>query len=454
MAPAQRYTSVAIALHWAIAAAILANILIGWWMHEAIEAPATQARAIGAYQLHKSIGLSVLGLSFVRLGWRLTHPIPALPAAMPAWEKLLARAVQWAFYAMMIALPLAGWIYVSAGWSAHDDRPLNVPTLYFGLFRVPHLFGLEHAAVAVRRSVAGAAIETHEALAWATLGLLALHVAGALKHHFHDRDGVLAQMLPGVDAPAPDTAPRAQRVSITIMAAVAVLILGVSVLLRFEAPPAPPQSPPFAPSVIERVRPHGPSDGTVELHEPADAPQANAAKAGAASATAATAPQAWRIVPGASEIAFSGVHAGVPFRGRFTRWSADIRFDPEQLDASHATVTIETASASDGVALHDQSLPQAEWLDTAHFPNATFRTISIRRDGAAFTASSALTIKGKMILISLPFTLAISGDRARMDGRARISREAANLGMDSDPDAEYVSREIVVDVHVEATRAP
>jgi cytochrome b561 len=72
----QRYTSVAIVLHWAIAAAILSNLIVGWWMKNAIDETAVQARAIAAFQLHKSIGLTVLLLSALRLVWRLTHEPP------------------------------------------------------------------------------------------------------------------------------------------------------------------------------------------------------------------------------------------------------------------------------------------------------------------------------------------------------------------------------------------
>jgi len=82
----QRYTSVAIVLHWAIAAAILSNLIVGWWMKNAIDETAVQARAIAAFQLHKSIGLTVLLLTALRLVWRLTHKPPPPPAGMARWS--------------------------------------------------------------------------------------------------------------------------------------------------------------------------------------------------------------------------------------------------------------------------------------------------------------------------------------------------------------------------------
>jgi cytochrome b561 len=200
-ARAQRYTAVAIVLHWAIAVAILFMIPMGLWMHESAEHGDVSARLFSAYQLHKSIGLTVLALSLVRLGWRLMNPPPPMPAHMPGWERFIAVATHWAFYALMIGLPLSGWLYVSTGWSIHDEAPLPVATHWFGLFQVPALFGLNQADLGVREDAAEAALTAHAYLAYAALGLAALHVAAALKHQFFDRDEVLAHMVPGLRAP-------------------------------------------------------------------------------------------------------------------------------------------------------------------------------------------------------------------------------------------------------------
>ena len=87
----QRCTAVAIVLHWAIAAAILSNLIVGWWMKDAIDQAATQARAIAAFQLHKSIGLTVLLLTVLRLLWRFTHKPPPLPEGRRPGSALLRR---------------------------------------------------------------------------------------------------------------------------------------------------------------------------------------------------------------------------------------------------------------------------------------------------------------------------------------------------------------------------
>jgi cytochrome b561 len=115
---------------------------------------------------------------------------------MPTWEKFAAHATHWAFYVIMIAAPLTGWLYVSTGWNIENDRPFSVPTVWFGLFQVPHIPGLETLPDAARGSAAESFMEVHELLAFGTLGLFALHVLAALKHHVLDRDDVLTRMLP------------------------------------------------------------------------------------------------------------------------------------------------------------------------------------------------------------------------------------------------------------------
>ena len=168
------YSRVAIALHWTIAALILGNIA-GALVAERL---GDRAEAV-IFSVHKSVGLTVLALSVFRLGWRVGHGFPRLPGDTPGWDAALARSTHVAFYFLMIAVPLAGWAMVSAG-----PRPLH----WFWLFDVPKL--------PVSQALAGRAHDAHETLAFATLALAALHVAGALKHHLVNRDDVLVRMLP------------------------------------------------------------------------------------------------------------------------------------------------------------------------------------------------------------------------------------------------------------------
>jgi cytochrome b561 len=385
-----RYTAVAAVLHWAIAAAIGANLALGWWMHHAIEDAATVARAIAAYQLHKSLGLTVLALTLVRVGWRLAHRPPPLPAATPAWQRLAARSVHGAFYALMVLVPLSGWTYVSAQW--RGEAPLHVPTLWFGLFEVPHLFDPTALPAAERRAIAVRNAAAHVWLAWSMGGLLVLHVVAALKHRFVDRDGVLASMRPAAGS------------------AIAAAVIVATVAALFSAP--------------------GRSSREIVI---------GSARGG------------WAVDPD-SEIAFSGVHAGTPFRGVFARWQGDLRFNPLAVPVLTVGATVDTTSASDGVPLHEEMLLEAEWFDVARYPQARFVATRIApRPGGGYAVEGALTIKDRVIPVP-PLDLVVGEDGMHVHGRFTIDRADANLGMQSDPAGEYVSRRITVEVNVRARR--
>lgn len=191
-----RYTAVAVALHWILAILAISLVFVGWWMGDAITDPATRAQALKVFPIHKATGITVLTLTLLRLVWRLTHKPPPLPAGMAAWERTVARVSHWAFYALLIALPLSGWIYASAGYSEAFKTFIRVPLSYFGLFVVPDFPGVASQPDEARKAIGLAAVNVHGKLAWVMLALAGLHVAAALKHHFVNRDDVLTRMLP------------------------------------------------------------------------------------------------------------------------------------------------------------------------------------------------------------------------------------------------------------------
>jgi cytochrome b561 len=138
------------------------------------------------YQWHKSFGFVVLALAGLRLAWRVANPSPRLPDGMAWYEQLAAKLGHAGLYAVMLLLPLSGWLMVSAS-------PWGIPTVLFGSIPVPHLpvpaqLGDKAAAEATLKGV-------HELLSNLLLVLVLLHVAAALKHHFINRDGVLLRMF-------------------------------------------------------------------------------------------------------------------------------------------------------------------------------------------------------------------------------------------------------------------
>lgn len=174
----QTYGLVAIGLHWAIAALIISQIVLGLTMVRLKD----QRLAFDLIQWHKSFGLLTLALVSVRLAWRLANVTPELPRGMNPAEALAAHASHGLLYGLMLALPMSGWTLVSVS-------TLGIPTFAFYLFIVPHLpLTPSDAAEAWWAS-------THALLAYALIALVAVHAAAALWHHFWRRDDVLTRML-------------------------------------------------------------------------------------------------------------------------------------------------------------------------------------------------------------------------------------------------------------------
>ena len=178
-----RYGVVAVTLHWLIAVAVIGLYVVGSIMEDM--KPSLQQFEL--YQLHKSFGISVLLLTAIRLVWRIANPQPGLPPGMPGWQRLAAKATHWGFYALLLAAPLAGWAMVSAS-------SLNIPTVIFGLFTLPHIEII--AASPDKQALEGLFTNLHELAADGLLVLFIAHVGAALYHHIKLRDSVLLKMLP------------------------------------------------------------------------------------------------------------------------------------------------------------------------------------------------------------------------------------------------------------------
>jgi cytochrome b561 len=174
----QRYTTVAIVLHWLIAAAVAFQVYWGWTMQSLPKGAGTVR--VDAFNLHKSVGIAVLLLMVARLVWRLTHRPPALPASVPEWQHRAAALNHGLLYVLAIAQPLTGLL-----GSAYSGFPIR----FFGI-RLPSLVQKSEAAKELLS-------ELHLWLSWLLVALIALHVAAALKHALVDRDGLLRRMLPG-----------------------------------------------------------------------------------------------------------------------------------------------------------------------------------------------------------------------------------------------------------------
>ena len=174
--PGTRYGGVAIGLHWLIAIAILGSFSLGLYMSDLPLSP----QKLKFYSWHKWAGVTIFLCVLVRLVWRLSHRPPALPDTIPAWQRKVAAATHVLLYLLMVVIPITGWLMSSA---------MGFQTVYFGVLPLPDLL--------VRNDELGERLQqVHTLLNYGMAALVVAHLGAALKHHFIDRDEVLARMVP------------------------------------------------------------------------------------------------------------------------------------------------------------------------------------------------------------------------------------------------------------------
>ena len=176
----QRYGAVAIVLHWLMAVLLIALLAWGLYMVRLPDA-GFDTRKITLIIYHKELGMIALLLALLRLTWRAGQALPGLVDTMPDWQKVIARLVHLCLYALLLALPVSGWLMSSAA---------GFPISFLGLFDLPDL-------VRANDLQFRALVLVHRWLAYGLMALTALHAGAALQHHFVARDDTLKKMLPG-----------------------------------------------------------------------------------------------------------------------------------------------------------------------------------------------------------------------------------------------------------------
>lgn len=174
------YHLFSIVLHWVLGLSLVAIFALGIYMSELPFSPAR----LKLYNWHKWAGVTILMLSLLRLGWRLTHPPTPLPElvkkSMPDWQMRAYHATHVLFYVLFLVVPLIGWAYSSAA---------GFPVVLFGVLPLPDLLAADKALAELIKPL-------HKFSALMLGALVIVHVAAALKHQLVDRDGLMARMLP------------------------------------------------------------------------------------------------------------------------------------------------------------------------------------------------------------------------------------------------------------------
>lgn len=397
-----RYSTGAIVLHWLIALALAFQLALGFAMPH-------DERGFAMFQLHKSVGITILLLTLARLAWRLTHRPP--PAVEGGFQGFLAKAVHVLLYAFMIGAPLTGWALASTD-------PTGIPTLLYGAVPWPHL----PLPGALNEAFEGA----HELLAWIGLALIALHIAGALRHQFLLKDGLLRRIGPGGSAWAAG-----------LLAVLAVaLYFGTGMKIasdvmamggyaregEHEHEHEHGNTPAAAPSPAAE-----PAEAATPAAEETDAVEENAVEEAAAT-EAHGPPPVWTIQPG-KRLGFSVGSGDGSVNGTFTDWSGTVRFDPDHPETADIRISVALASASLGDATQDDMIEGPDFFGASSNPTATWRSTSVRRTAPnRYSASGTLSLKGVSRPQPLTFTLSGDGLRRRVEGRASIDRTAFGVG--------------------------
>jgi len=398
-----RYSGVAITLHWVMAALILFMI----WLGHNMEDHETR------FQLHKSIGITLLVLTIARIVWRLYNKPPPLPDDVKPLESKLSKFVQFGFYALMLLIPLGGWIMVSVS-------PFAVPTVLFETVSWPNLpLGRDEGIYDVLAFLHG------KGATIGFLGLLVLHVAGAIKHEIGHESGVLKRILPGSESRAAPI----KGVLVTLLTSLGFFV-AISAVPLLSA-----NSIVNTPIASENTQ----LDSPITDSELTDAVTVNSN---------------WTVQPENSDLTFGFSHDGRDYTGQFENWTAQIEFYEDDLANSKVLVEVDLTSAVTGKKLYDDSLKAAEWFDIKSGTNASVSLSNFNnaRAPGTYISDAMLNIKGLNITVPFSFKLEIAGDKATMSGSTTLNRKGLKLGQDSDPNADWVSEEIVVNVGLRARK--
>ncbi|MEO1043928.1 MAG: YceI family protein [Pseudomonadota bacterium] len=421
----QRYSGIAMALHWMIAAMLAFQLGLGRGLEELTIATGL----FDVTQLHKSIGITILVLSVLRLVWRwLNPPPPALPDNR--LNHALAKAVHIGLYAFMIGAPLTGWLMVSTS-------KLDIDTLLFNTLPWPDIPWVGSLEAGSKSALNDAAEWTHGALGWVGVALFALHIAGALRHQWLRREPLLARIWPGSLGHRANSG--AVIIALLVAAALSLALWGQNRAgLQQQGrngSPAPDtastrEKPVSSAPVSDETAPEDAVEGagddpedTEENDTEAETVAEEADKPEQPSATAYD----WSVSD-RQPIGFAFDWNGETVRGTFSDWRAAIRFGADALDQSSIDVTIGLASARTGEAQVDEALPGADFFAIATSPQARFRSSSIRSlGGNRYEAPGTLSLRGVSQPVTLRFTLDIQGNSARANGNASINRAAFGI---------------------------
>ena len=402
-------------IHWLMAFLILLMVFLGWRFDD------KDTFLLNRANLHKSIGISILLLTFLRVGLRLAFKAPPEPP-MPGWQLWAAKALHIGFYIVMIAMPLSGWLMVSTSVKEIPFFGISWPHFPFVPIETQH-HGPVHET-----------FETVHGLIAKILfyGMIPLHVLAAFKHQFVDKDTVVEHMVPGLKP----------RPILNYRWLLPIGVVGLAVALGFgiyRGKPLPTGNP--APPPAEAVA----------SVAPVEAPASEATSQSASSSSEAAAITTWIVDKSATTIAFATTFSGEAINGGFNNYTANIAFDPEQLDKSHVMVTIDLTSVNSGDGDRDGTLKSDAFFNVSAIPKAVYEASSFTKtDATHFVAKGKLTLHGATRPLNLPFTLNIKSGIGIMSGTVDLDRTAFGVGSGDWAKTDSVPAKVRVKINLKA----
>lgn len=389
------------AFHWATAALIATNVVLGLVAEElGFATDAELARKALLFSLHKTVGVTILAVALARIAWALSQPRPK--PLHEGWERMLASVVHWLLYGSLVLVP-------ALGWAVHAATAGFAPILW--------PFGQSLPFVPKDPALAETLARLHVTFVWVLVGSIALHVAGALKHAVIDRDLTLARMWRGAE---PEPLPESGRLVLPLVAAGAVWLAALGVGLATAS-----------------------GEGAATVSKPA------AAREAAATDVVPSGPSAWVVEDGTLSLTVAQMGSAVT--GRFEDWSAVIAFDPEpQADGTVGSVEVSVATGSVTLGSVSEQATAPDFLSSEAFPTAIFAA-TIRPEGAGYVADGTLSLRGVEVPLRLPFTLQIVEGVAVMAGQAVVDRRDFGMG-ETYPDESSVGFSVTLDVALTARR--
>ncbi|THH38295.1 cytochrome [Aliishimia ponticola] len=390
-----RYGTVSKSFHWLTALLILTLIPLGIIANGLpFDTGEQLARKAFLFSLHKTLGVTVFFVALARIAWALSQPKPGPLHPDRRVEHWAAETVHWLLYGSLLLVPMSGWIHHAA---TTGFAPIWWP------------FGQSLPFVPKDDAVAGVFAGLHIVFERVLAASILLHVAGALKHHFIDRDSTLRRMWFGQTTTPEAGAHRSAAAPILSALVVWGAALGIG-------------------SAIGVFGGHGTA-----------APQAAALE---------TVASDWTVTDG--KIAITTQQFGSTVEGSFADWTAAITFDPDvpQGKAGEVEVTISIPSLTLG-SVTDQALGP-DYFAAENYPTAVFKAdIVTIADG--YAADGTLTIKDHTVPVTLPYSLVRDGETASMESTLILDRLDFGIG-ENMADESSLGFSVEVNVAVTATR--